>query len=129
MKVVFTSLHGTSITAMPQTLEKAGYKNVYLVEEQSTPNGNFPTVKSPNPEEPEALTLALKLAEDKNADIVIGTDPDSDRLGVAVRDLNGDLKLLNGNQTMAVMTFPDKKMAERKPFKWQTVCGFYYCIY
>jgi phosphomannomutase len=86
-------------------LEKAGYKNIFLVEEQKAPNGNFPTVKSPNPEEPEALKMALDLAEDKNADIVIGTDPDGDRLGVAVRDLNGKMILLNGNQTMLVMTW------------------------
>lgn len=102
--IVFTPLHGTSVTAVPQVLEQAGYKNVHIVEEQKTPNGNFPTVKSPNPEEPEALEMAMKLAEETNADIVIGTDPDCDRLGIAVRDTNGDLKLLNGNQTMVVMT-------------------------
>ncbi|HSP13068.1 MAG TPA: phospho-sugar mutase [Salegentibacter sp.] len=105
LKIVFTSLHGTSITVNPQVLEKAGYKNVHLVKEQEEPDGQFPTVKSPNPEEPEALEMALKLAEDKNADIVIGTDPDGDRLGVAVRDLNGKMILLNGNQTMLVMTW------------------------
>ncbi|MBZ9630153.1 phospho-sugar mutase [Salegentibacter sp. LM13S] len=105
LKIVFTSLHGTASTTNPQILEKAGYKNVFLVEEQKEPNGNFPTVKSPNPEEPEALKMALKLAEEKNADIVIGTDPDGDRLGVAVRDLNGKMILLNGNQTMLVMTW------------------------
>ena len=105
LKIVFTSLHGTSSTVNPQVLEKAGYKNVYLVKEQAEPNGNFPTVKSPNPEEPEALEMALKLAEEKNAEIVIGTDPDGDRLGVAVRDLNNKLILLNGNQTMVVMTW------------------------
>jgi phosphomannomutase len=75
------------------------------VKEQAEPNGNFPTVKSPNPEEPEALKMALKLAEEKNAEIVIGTDPDGDRLGVAVRDLNNKMILLNGNQTMVVMTW------------------------
>jgi phosphomannomutase len=105
LKIVFTSLHGTASTTNPQILEKAGYKNVFLVEEQKEPNGNFPTVKSPNPEEPEALKMALKIAEEKNADIVIGTDPDGDRLGVAVRDLNGKMILLNGNQTMLVMTW------------------------
>ncbi len=104
LSIVFTSLHGTSITAMPETLKKAGYKNVHIVEEQREPNGNFPTVASPNPEEPAALKLAVELANKVNADIVIGTDPDSDRLGIAVRDYNGDLKLLNGNQTMVVMT-------------------------
>ncbi len=103
--IVFTSLHGTSITAVPETLEKAGYKNVHVVQEQAEPNGNFPTVTSPNPEEPEALTLALQLAKEVNADIVIGTDPDCDRLGIAVRNTNGELQLLNGNQTMIVMTW------------------------
>ena len=104
LNIVFTSLHGTSITAMPQTLAKAGYKNVHIVPEQSKPDGDFPTVKSPNPEEPAALKMAMELADKVGGDIVIGTDPDSDRVGIAVRDLNGDLKLLNGNQTMVVMT-------------------------
>lgn len=104
LTVVFTSLHGTSITIVPETLKRAGYKNVHIVEEQRVPNGNFPTVKSPNPEEPEALKMALELADKVNADIVIGTDPDCDRLGVAVRNLEGDMVLLNGNQTMVMMT-------------------------
>ncbi|MGS2760715.1 phospho-sugar mutase [Sinomicrobium sp. M5D2P9] len=103
-KIVFTSLHGTSITIMPEVLKRAGYKNVYLVEEQATPDGDFPTVKSPNPEEPEALTIAMKKAEEIGADMVIGTDPDGDRLGIAVRDRQGKLVLLNGNQTMVLMT-------------------------
>ncbi len=105
LKVVFTSLHGTSITMIPEVLKRAGFTNVEIVEEQREPNGNFPTVKSPNPEEPEALKMALELADKSNADIVIGTDPDCDRLGVAVRDLHGDMILLNGNQTMLVMTW------------------------
>lgn len=105
LKIVFTSLHGTAIKSNPAVLERAGYKNVYQVKEQMEPNGEFPTVVSPNPEEPEALKMALKLAEEKNADIVIGTDPDADRLGVAVRDLTGKMILLNGNQTMLVMTW------------------------
>jgi phosphoglucomutase len=104
LNIVFTSLHGTSITLVPDVLEQAGYKNVHIVEEQRVPNGDFPTVKSPNPEEPEALTLALALAERTNADIVIGTDPDCDRLGVAVRNNEGKMILLNGNQTMILMT-------------------------
>lgn len=104
LKVVFTSLHGTSIKLVPEVLSRAGYKNVNIVQEQAEPNGNFPTVKSPNPEEPEALTMALELAEKTDADIVIGTDPDSDRLGVAVRDTSGKMVLLNGNQTMVIMT-------------------------
>jgi len=104
LKIVFTPLHGTSITAIPQVLEKAGYAQTHIVKEQETPDGNFPTVKSPNPEEPEALKLALELAEKTQADLVIGTDPDADRLGVAVRNTNGEMILLNGNQTMVVMT-------------------------
>ncbi|WP_426063532.1 phospho-sugar mutase [Flavobacterium sp. DSP2-3-1] len=104
LDIVFTSLHGTSITLVPDTLEQAGYTNVNIVEEQRVPNGDFPTVKSPNPEEPEALTMALALADKTNSDIVIGTDPDCDRLGVAVRNNEGKMILLNGNQTMILMT-------------------------
>ncbi|MFV8392501.1 phospho-sugar mutase [Flavobacterium sp. LB2P6] len=104
LNIVFTSLHGTSITLVPDTLSQAGYPNVNIVEEQRVPNGDFPTVKSPNPEEPEALTMALALADKTNSDIVIGTDPDCDRLGVAVRNNEGKMTLLNGNQTMILMT-------------------------
>ena len=104
LKIVFTSLHGTSIVSVPDALKKAGYTDVHIVEEQREPNGDFPTVKSPNPEEPEALKMATDLANKIDADIVIGTDPDCDRLGVAVRDLDGKMKLMNGNQTMVVMT-------------------------
>ena len=103
--VVFTPLHGTSITAVPQVLEKAGYNNVHFVKEQSTPNGDFPTVESPNPEEPEALQMALEQAYAIGADMVVGTDPDCDRLGVAIRDPKNNFLLLNGNQTMVVMTY------------------------
>ena len=104
LKIVYTSLHGTSIKAIPNVLAKAGYTDVNIVPEQAEPNGDFPTVVSPNPEEPEALSMAITLAEKIGADIVVGTDPDSDRLGVAVRDLDGNIKLLNGNQTMVIMT-------------------------
>ena len=104
LKIVYTSLHGTSIKAIPNVLEKAGYTDVNIVPEQAEPNGDFPTVKSPNPEEPEALSMAIALANKIGADMVVGTDPDSDRLGVAVRDLDGKIKLLNGNQTMVIMT-------------------------
>jgi len=102
LKIVFTSLHGTSITMVPRVLEQAGYNNVLVVPEQAEPDGDFPTVTSPNPEEPEALKMALELAEKEGADIVIGTDPDCDRLGIAVRDQHGKLTLLNGNQAMLV---------------------------
>lgn len=104
LKVVFTSLHGTSITMIPEVLKQAGYTDIHVVEEQAAPDGDFPTVVSPNPEEPEALEMAVKLANQINADMVIGTDPDSDRLGVAVRDHHGNMVLLNGNQTMIAMT-------------------------
>ena len=104
LSIVFTSLHGTSITTVPETLKRAGYNNVHIVKEQEEPNGDFPTVASPNPEEPAALKLALDLAKKVHADIVIGTDPDCDRLGVAVRNSNNEFQLLNGNQTMVMMT-------------------------
>ncbi len=104
LKIVFTSLHGTSIMSIPDALSEAGYTDVHIVEEQRKPDGDFPTVKSPNPEEPEALEMATNLANKIGADIVIGTDPDCDRLGVAVRDIDGNMKLMNGNQTMVVMT-------------------------
>ncbi|MFD1014526.1 phospho-sugar mutase [Winogradskyella rapida] len=104
LNIVFTSLHGTSITAIPETLKLAGYTNVNIVEEQREPNGDFPTVVSPNPEEPEALKMAMELAEKVDGDIVIGTDPDCDRLGVVVRNLENELVILNGNQTMILMT-------------------------
>ncbi len=104
LKIVFTSLHGTSIVSIPEALAKGGFTDVHIVEEQRVPDGDFPTVKSPNPEEPAALKMATDLADKIGADIVIGTDPDSDRLGIAVRDEDGEIKLLNGNQTMSVMT-------------------------
>ena len=113
LKVVFTPLHGTSIVSVPDALAGAGYNDVHIVEEQRVPNGDFPTVASPNPEEPAALKMATDLADKIDADIVIGTDPDCDRLGIAVRDLEGNMKLLNGNQTMCLMTnFLIKKWQE-----------------
>lgn len=116
LKIVFTSLHGTSITLIPEVLKRAGYTNVKVVEEQAEPNGDFPTVKSPNPEEPEALKMALELAEKEQADIVIGTDPDSDRLGIAVRNQEGKMILLNGNQAMVLMTDFLLKEQKKKGF-------------
>lgn len=103
LKVVFTSLHGTSIKSIPTALANAGYNDVHIVEEQREPNGNFPTVASPNPEEPAALKMAIELADKVHGDIVIGTDPDGDRVGIAVRDLDGKMILLNGNQAMSLM--------------------------
>jgi phosphomannomutase len=103
LNIVFTSLHGTSITLIPDVLKSAGFKNVHIVEEQKVPDGNFPTVESPNPEETKALEMALKLGNKVNADIVIGTDPDGDRLGIAVRNNRKELVLLNGNEVMAIL--------------------------
>ncbi|ADV47449.1 phospho-sugar mutase [Cellulophaga sp. E16_2] len=116
-KIVFTSLHGTSITAIPEVLKRAGYKNVTIIEEQAKPDGNFPTVKSPNPEEPEALSMAIKKAEAIGADMVVGTDPDSDRLGIAVRNLDGEMEILNGNQAMVLMTKFLLEKAKQEGFK------------
>lgn len=104
LTIVFTSLHGTSITLVPRVLEKAGFKNVHLVEEQAEPNGDFPTVESPNPEEPAALKMAMELAEKTGADIALGTDPDTDRLGIVTRDTEGKLVILNGNQILILLT-------------------------
>ena len=119
LKIVFTSIHGTSITAIPQVLKKAGYKKVFIVKEQEKPDGDFPTVASPNPEEREALNLAVKLADQKKADIVIGTDPDADRFGLVVKDLNSDWYYLNGNQIMVVLTefLLQKKAVQKKLHK------------
>ncbi|MDA9015604.1 phospho-sugar mutase [Flavobacteriaceae bacterium] len=104
LKIIFTPIHGTSITALPQVLEQAGYDKVTVVQEQSQPNGDFPTVVSPNPEEQEALKMAVAMASEKEADIVIGTDPDADRFGLVVQDSNSEWYYLNGNQIMAVLT-------------------------
>jgi phosphoglucomutase len=116
-KIVFTSLHGTSITAIPEVLKRAGYNNVTIIAEQAEPDGNFPTVKSPNPEESEALSMAVKKAEEIGADMVVGTDPDSDRLGIAVRNLDGKMEIVNGNQAMVLMTKFLLEKRKQKGFK------------
>ncbi|MBU2976358.1 phospho-sugar mutase [Zobellia sp. B3R18] len=116
-KIVFTSLHGTSITAIPEVLKRADYKNVTIIEEQAKPDGNFPTVKSPNPEESEALSMAVAKAEEIGADMVVGTDPDSDRLGIAVRNLDGEMEIVNGNQAMILMTKFLLEKQKQKGFK------------
>lgn len=105
LNIVFTSIHGTTYTTVPKALAKAGFTRVDLITEQMIPSGNFPTVESPNPEEPVALSMAMDLAKVTNADIVIGTDPDGDRLGIAVRNLEGEMQLLNGNQTNTFLTY------------------------
>ena len=103
LNIVFTSLHGTGGTMVPRTLKELGFTNVSTVAEQDEPNGNFPTVVSPNPEEAAALKMALEKAEAIGADLVMGTDPDADRVGIAVRNLEGKLELLNGNQTATLL--------------------------
>ena len=103
-KIVFTPLHGTSYLIGPRVLKEAGYSNLKIVKEQAIPDGNFPTVKSPNPEEKEALEMALNLAKVNNSDIFIGTDPDADRLGIGIKDDSGNYISLNGNQIMIILT-------------------------
>lgn len=103
LNIVYTALHGTGGTMVPRTLKELGFTNVHTVAEQDTPDGNFPTVVSPNPEEAAALKMALEKAEAIGADLVMGTDPDADRVGIAVRNTNGELELLNGNQTAALL--------------------------
>ena len=103
-KIVFTPLHGTSHLIGPRVLKEAGYSQLKIVEEQAEPNGNFPTVKSPNPEDVEALEMALNLAKANDADIFIGTDPDADRLGIGIKNNSGEYIALNGNQIMIVLT-------------------------
>ncbi len=103
LKIVFSPIHGTGITLVPAILKKFGFKNVNIVDEQATPDGNFPTVVYPNPEEADALSLALKKAKDIDADILLGTDPDSDRVGIAVKNNFGEWQLLNGNQTGSLL--------------------------
>lgn len=105
LPIVYSSIHGTGIMAVPQMLEYFGFSNIHLVEDQAIPDGNFPTVISPNPEERETLTLALKKAQHVNADLVMATDPDADRVGVACKDKNGDFVLLNGNQTASILYY------------------------
>lgn len=104
LKIVYTPIHGTGITLLPQVLKKFGFNNIHIVEEQSVPDGNFPTVAYPNPEESEAMSLGLKLSEKLDADILAGTDPDADRIAIGVKDSTGKWVLMNGNQT-AVLAF------------------------
>ena len=110
-KIIFTPIHGTAITAIPQVLKKAGYNKVYTVKEQAEPDGDFPTVISPNPEEPDSLKMAVALAKKMKADIVIGTDPDADRVGIVIMNTKNQWYYLNGNQIMMVFT---EYLLERK---------------
>ena len=126
-KVVYTPLHGSSIKAIPPILKLAGYNNVEIIKEQSEPNGNFPTVKSPNPEDKKTLLIAINKAKEIEADIVIGTDPDSDRIGIAVLSNEKKWEVLNGNQTMMIMTdfllnhYNKKKLLDGKEFIASTI--------
>ncbi|MBO9593530.1 MAG: phospho-sugar mutase [Niabella sp.] len=104
LKIVYTPIHGTGITLVPQVLERFGFKNVHIVEEQKTPDGNFPTVAYPNPEEKETMSIGLAKARELDADILLGTDPDADRVGIGIKDNHGEWVLMNGNQT-AVLAF------------------------
>lgn len=99
LKIVYTPIHGTGITIVPDALKAFGFTNVHIVEEQKEPDGNFPTVVYPNPEEKEAMSIGLKKAIELDADILLGTDPDSDRVGIAIKDNHGEWILMNGNQT------------------------------
>lgn len=105
LKIVYSPLHGTGITLVPRALEKIGFTTITIVEEQRTPNGNFPTVIYPNPEEKEAMSLSLQKAKEIDADLVLATDPDADRVGIAVKDLEGNFILLNGNQTGTLLFY------------------------
>jgi len=105
LKIVFTSLHGTGITMVPQVLKTAGFEKVILEETQAIPSGDFPSVESPNPEERSALAMAMELAEREGADIVLGTDPDADRVGTVARNSYGELTLINGNQACALIVY------------------------
>lgn len=105
MKIVFSSIHGTGITLAPRILKEFGFQNVHTVKEQDTPDGNFPTVVYPNPEETEAMTLALKKARELDADLILATDPDADRVGMGAKNFNGEFQLLNGNQTAVLLTY------------------------
>jgi phosphoglucomutase len=105
LSIVFSSIHGTGITMVPRALANLGFTNVHVVEEQAEPNGNFPTVVYPNPEEKEAMTLALNKAKTINADLVIATDPDADRVGMGVKNPEGEWELLNGNQAASLIIY------------------------
>ncbi|MBO6494664.1 MAG: phospho-sugar mutase [Roseivirga sp.] len=105
LKIVFSPIHGTGITLIPEVLKRKGFESVTVVEEQAIPDGNFPTVVYPNPEEKEAMSLALKKADEIHADLVMATDPDSDRVGIAARNKQGEYEILNGNQAASILIY------------------------
>ncbi len=105
LKIVYTPLHGSGVRMVPRALRQIGFEKIFNVPEQEISDGNFPTVASPNPEESSALTMAIAVAEREGADLVMATDPDADRVGIAVRDAEGKIQLLNGNQTASLLTY------------------------
>lgn len=125
MKIVYTPIHGTGVKLVPMALERFGFKNVHTVEEQNVVDGNFPTVKSPNPEEPAALAMAIEKAKKIDADLVMATDPDSDRVGIAIKNKKGDFVLLNGNQTATLLFYyilnKDKDHLQGNEFMVKTI--------
>ncbi|HZG24329.1 MAG TPA: phospho-sugar mutase, partial [Chitinophagaceae bacterium] len=127
LKIVFTPIHGTGITLVPQVLKRFGFNNVTIVQEQATPDGNFPTVTSPNPEESDAMRIGLEKAKELDADILLGTDPDADRVGIGIKNPEGEWVLMNGNQT-AVLAFnymiearKEKKIAQPNDMVVKTI--------
>lgn len=123
LKIVYSSIHGTGITMVPQALKRVGFTDIHIVKDQETPDGNFPTVVYPNPEEKEALSYALKEAEKIDADLVLATDPDADRVGIAVKNPKGEFQLLNGNQTGALLVYYLMKKWDEKGLKGNEYIG------
>ena len=127
LSIVYTPIHGTGVDLVPMTLKKLGFENIHIVKEQTNPDGNFPTVQSPNPEEKAALNLAIELAKVVGADLVMATDPDGDRVGIAVKNKDGEHILLNGNQTAALLTYyiltkwKEKNLLEGKEYIVKTI--------
>jgi len=119
LKIVYSPIHGTGITVVPKMLDAWGFRNVTTVEEQAAPDGNFPTVIYPNPEEEDAMAMAVRRGREQDADVVMATDPDADRVGIATKDQNGDFRLLNGNQIGSLLTHyvlsAKKEKGELKP--------------
>lgn len=123
LKIVYSSIHGTGITTVPKALSEVGFKNISTVSEQDTPDGNFPTVVYPNPEEEEAMSLALREASKIDADLVLATDPDADRVGIAVKNSKNEFQLLNGNQTGALLVYYLMKKWNEKGLKGNEYIG------
>lgn len=114
LKIVFSPIHGTGITLIPEILKMYGFENVHIVEEQATPDGNFPTVIYPNPEEAEAMNLSLQLAKKIDADLIMATDPDADRVGIGAKNMHGEFQLINGNQAASMLVYYMLKMWSEK---------------